>query len=69
VEETFLARSRTVEMRRVRRVTQALSRRNKVRVGFGRIRRGQDLNVGIGRVRRATVDKIAVVQQKVYVRY
>ena len=56
-------------MRRVCRVTQALSRRNKVRVGFGRIRRGQDLNVGIGRVRRATVDKIAVVQQKVYVRY
>ena len=72
LEETLLARSRTIEkMRRVRgvRVIPAQSRRNKVRVGFGGIRRGEDLNVGIRRVRRAAVDKVAVVQQKVYVRY
>ena len=56
-------------MRRVRRVTQALSCRNKVGVGFGGIRRGENLNVRIGRVGRAAVDKVTVVQQKVHVRY
>ena len=69
LEGTHLARSRTVKIRRVRSVLQVRSRGNKVGVGFGGIRRGQDLNVGIGRVRRAAVDKVAIVKQKVYVRY
>ena len=58
-------------MRRVRaaRETPVQSRRNKVGVGLSEIRRGENLNVRIGRVRRAAVDKVAVVQQKVYVRY
>ena len=55
-------------MRRVGGVLQARSRRNKIGVGLGGIRRGEYLNVGIGGV-RAAVDKVTVVQQKVYVRY
>ena len=58
-------------MRRVRaaRETPVQSRRNKVGVGLSEIRRGENSNVRIGRVRPAAVDKVAVVQQKVYVRY
>jgi hypothetical protein len=63
VEEILLARSRTT------RESPAQSRRNKVGVSLSGIRCGEDLNVGIGRVRRAAVDKVAVVHQKVYVRY
>lgn len=55
-------------MRRVRRAIQGRSRRNKVGVGLGGIRRGEDLNVRTGRV-SAAVDKAAVVHQKVYVRH
>ncbi len=69
LEETLIARSRTFEMLRARGVIPAQSRSNKVGVGFGGVRRGEDLNVGIGRVRRAAVDEVAVVQHKVYVRY
>ena len=54
-------------MRRVRSACQALSRRNKVGVGLGGIRRGENLSVGIGRVRRTAVDEVAVIQQKVYI--
>lgn len=56
-------------MLRARCVIPAQSRRNKVGVGCGGIRRGEDLSVGSGRVRRVAFDKVAVVQQKVYVRY
>ncbi len=56
-------------MLRTRGVFPAQSRRNKVGVCFGGIRRGEYLDVGIARVRRAAVDKVAVVQHKIYVRY
>ena len=58
-------------MRRIRaaRETPVQSRRNKVGVGLSGIRRGENLNVRIGRVRRAAIDKVAVVEQNVYVRY
>ena len=69
LEATLLVRSRTVEMLRARGLFPAQSRRNKVSVGLGGIRRGEDLNVRIGRIRRAAVDKVAVVHQEVYVRY
>ena len=43
-------RSRAFELLRTRGIFPAQSRRNKVGVGCGGIRRGEYLNVGIGRV-------------------
>ena len=54
-------------MLRARGVCPVQSRGNKVGMGLGGIRCGEDLNVGMGRVSRTAVDKVAVVQQKVYV--
>ena len=56
-------------MLRARGVCPAQSRRNEVGVGCSGIRRGEDLNVWISRVIRGAVDKVAVVQHKVYIRY
>ena len=71
LEEAFASRSRAVAAvaLRTRGVLPAQSRRNEVGVGVGGIRSGEQLSVWIFGADRGVVRKVAVVQQKVHVRY
>jgi hypothetical protein len=62
------SQSHTVLLR-ARGVLPAQSRRYEVGVSFRGISRGENLNVWRGSAGRAVVGKLAVVQQKVHVRY
>ena len=56
-------------MLRARSVLALQSRRDKVGVRRGGIRRGEELDVRSGRVGGAAVDEITVIEQNVHVRH
>ena len=61
LEEAFVPpRSRTV-MLRARRAVPVQSRRDKVGVGFGRVRRGEELSVWSVRAVRGDIGEVTVV--------
>ena len=61
LEEAFVPpRSRTVVLQ-TRRVVPVQSRRHKVGVGFGGVRRGEELSVWSVRADRSVVGEVAVV--------
>ena len=75
MEETLRRRARIAGgtgagvVLRARSVLALQSRRDKVGVRRGGIRRGEELDVRSGRVGGAAVDEVTVIEQNVHVRH